>query len=602
MTNAPDHSSGRSSAQASGPLCEARGVTHEFMRPDGKPLIVLRDISLEIRPREVLALLGPSGCGKSTLLRILAGLLKPTTGEVRFGGAVFPGINPGMALVFQSFALYPWMTVADNIRTVLVAAGIAPAEVAARVAHAVQRVGLGGFEGTYPRELSGGMKQRVGVARALALDPQILFLDEPFCHLDALTAESLRAEVLDLWTAAEGNPSAILLVSHDIPEVVAMADRILLLGANPGRVLQIVENKLPRPRNLHSPEALAMIDHLHDLITGHEMPDAPKPVSTEAQVPLPLPAVRPIQILGLLELLEARGGSDDLFLIAGHTKQDFGVVIDVVKAAELLGCVSTPKRQVLLTADGRALLSADHARRTELWRELILRVPIIRLVVDLVRAHGSAGIDRDTILETVILALPQADYEKTFATIIGWSRFGALLAYNKAGAWIRLAAPAPASAAKHPAIPVVELASLVDPARVLIVPGSPAKAELLALLAARLATSPVVTDAAAYTQAVLAREQETSTSVGHGFAVPHALLKSVTDFVIALAIVPAGCAGTAAGGEPVRVMAMIAAPAQHRQRHLQVLAAVAAQLNRPEVRTRMLAATDGSQVVAAFLA
>lgn len=588
------------SSPASASLCEARSVTHEFTRPDGKPLIVLRDISLAIHQREVLALLGPSGCGKSTLLRILAGLLKPTAGQVLFGGAPFPGINPGMALVFQSFALYPWMTVADNIRTVLVAARLAPDEIVQRVAHAVQRVGLKGFEGAYPRELSGGMKQRVGVARALALDPQILFLDEPFCHLDALTAESLRAEVLELWTAGEGNPSSILLVSHDISEVVAMADRIVLLGANPGQVRQIVENKLPRPRDLRSPEALAMIDHLHDLITGHEMPDVPLAPRSEAKETPPLPDVRPNQIIGLLKLLDARGGSDDLFLIANHTDQEFGHVIEVVKAAEMLGCVSTPKRQVVLTQDGRNLLAADQPHRTELWRELVLRVPLVRIVVDLIRDHGSAGIDRDTVLEKLILTQPQADYEQTFATIIGWSRFGNLLAYNKARSWIHLAVPAPVP--KRAAVSVAELAALLDAGRVLIVPGSPAKAALLALLAERLATSPAVTDAAGFTQAVLAREQATSTSIGHGFAVPHAQLKSVTSFVIALAIIPAGCAYVAGDSEPVRVVAMIAAPAHDRQRHLRVLAAAAAQLNRAEIRQRMVAATDAAQVVNAFLA
>lgn len=587
-------------ANQQGFLCEARGIAHDFKLPNGKPLAALRDISLEIRPREVVALLGPSGCGKSTLLRILAGLMKPTMGSVLYRGATFPGINPGMALVFQSFALYPWMTVAENIRTVLVAARMPQAEIDLRVARSVQRVGLSGFEGAYPRELSGGMKQRVGVARAMALDPEILFLDEPFCHVDALTAESLRAEVLDLWAAPGGNPSSILLVSHDISEVVVMADRIVLLGANPGCIRQIVENKLPRPRNVRSPEALAMIDRLHDLITGHEMPDVHTSDKVSAPVLTPLPDARAIQIFGLLELLESRGGTDDLFHIADHTGHEFGSVIEVVKSAEIVGCVTTPKRQVTLTPEGRALILADHQHRTILWRELLLRVPIVRLVVDLVRTHGSAGIDRDSILERLILSLPQDDYEQTCTTIINWSRFGELLAYDEQREWVTLASPTPV--AQRPAAPLSQLSSFVDPERVLLVPGKPTKAELLSLLCARVATSPAVTDAAAFAHAMLERENATSTGVGHGLALPHAQLQSVTNFVIALAIIPDGCEYAALDGQPVRVVAMIAAPSQDRQRYLHVLCAVASQLNRQDVREHMLAASDVSQVVSAFLA
>ncbi|HEX3132206.1 MAG TPA: ABC transporter ATP-binding protein, partial [Planctomycetota bacterium] len=290
-------------------LCESVGVGHDFPQPDGRPHTILANINLAIHAHEVVALLGPSGCGKSTLLRILAGLITPTCGSVNYRGKPFTGINPGMALVFQSFALYPWMTVADNIRVVLVATGLGEDEIAKRVDHVVRLVGLGGSVGAYPRELSGGMKQRVGVARALALDPEILFLDELFCHVDSLTAESLRADVLNLWASAVGRLRSILLVSHDIPEVVMMADRIVLLGANPGRVRTIVENPLPRPRDLRAPAALALIDRLHDLITGHEMPDLP-PLAPVVGVALaePLPHVKTMQVHGLLERLRDHGG------------------------------------------------------------------------------------------------------------------------------------------------------------------------------------------------------------------------------------------------------------------------------------------------------
>ncbi len=223
---------------------------------------------------EVVALLGPSGSGKSTILRMLAGLITPTHGEVFYHSHPLHGLNPGVAIVFQSFALFPWMTVTENVRVVLEVLRLSRQEIAERAERGITRVGLGGFEKAYPRELSGGMKQRVGMARALAVEPEILFMDEPFSQVDALTAETLRAEVLDIWSAKERSLSSILMVSHDIKEVVFMADRIIVLGgAHPAQVRKVVQNDLPRPRDYRAPEFLQLVDHLHDIITGSELPD-----------------------------------------------------------------------------------------------------------------------------------------------------------------------------------------------------------------------------------------------------------------------------------------------------------------------------------------
>src|SRR5436309_6721255 len=257
------------------PLCEERGVWHEFTLPNGAPRPVLEDINLAIRPNEVVALLGPSGCGKSTILRILAGLIKPTEGEVLYRGKRVDGLTPGVGIVFQSFALYPWMSVTENVDIVLQAVGLPPEERKERAENAIRTVGLAGFEEAYPRELSGGMKQRLGIARALSVDPEILFMDEPFSHVDALTAEGLRAEVIDLWAPEDKNPSSILMVSHDIKEVVYMADRIIVLSSHPGRVRTVVQNPLPRPRDPRSRESEDLVDYPHEIITWTEMPDAP---------------------------------------------------------------------------------------------------------------------------------------------------------------------------------------------------------------------------------------------------------------------------------------------------------------------------------------
>jgi NitT/TauT family transport system ATP-binding protein len=420
-------------ATANAALCEARGITHEFPQPNGQPLIVLDDINLAIRPNEIIALLGPSGCGKSTMLRILAGLIPPTHGEVLYHGQPLTGLNPGVAIVFQSFALYPWMTVTENVQVVLEAAGRPAAEVEERTADSIRMVGLHGAEDKYPRELSGGMKQRVGMARALAVDPELLFMDEPFSHVDALTAEALRGDVVDIWQGKHRRLSSILMVSHDIKEVAYMADRIVILGANPGRVRTIVPNNLPRPRDYRSQPLLNLVDQLHEVITRTEMPDVPAPAAAGRVPPAmePLPEATPGQIVGLLEYLDARGGKEDLYRIASDTHIEYGVMLNVVKAAEMLDLVDTPKRLVVLEPEGQRFVRADPEERKPLWREHLLRLRLFRDLSDVLRRQEPHEIQKEFVLETIILNMPQENYERVFATMMGWARFGDLFDYDE---------------------------------------------------------------------------------------------------------------------------------------------------------------------------
>ncbi len=411
------------------PLCEVVNVSQEFPQPRGVPLRVLTDVNLAIRPNEVVALLGPSGCGKSTLLRILGGLAAPISGEVRYHGAPLHGLNPGVAFVFQSFALFPWMTVTQNIEAALRQTAATSATIRARTASVIQLVGLSGSEEAYPRELSGGMKQRVGIARALSLDPEMLFMDEPFSQVDALTAESLRAEVLDIWSAKDTNPSSVVMVSHDIKEVVTMADRIVVLGAKPGRIRTIVDNPLARPRNLHSSDFLALVDKLHDIITGSEMPDVREPAPTPFE---PLPNARSGDIIGLMEYLDARGGREDVFRIASDTHREFGQLIAAVNAAELLDFVDTPRRIVLLEPLGREFVQASATERKAIWRRQITRLALFKKVADAIERATNHRVDAEFVMELIVLAMPQESYERMFEVFVSWSRYGDLFAYDEA--------------------------------------------------------------------------------------------------------------------------------------------------------------------------
>jgi len=412
-------------------LCEARGIWHEFKQPNGQPLHVLEDINLVVQPNEIIALLGPSGCGKSTILRILAGLIPPTRGEVLEHCKPLTGLNPDMAMVFQSFALYPWMTVEENVRVVLRAARCSAAEIEERTTSAVKMVGLDGFEQLYPRELSGGMKQRIGMARALSVDPEILLMDEPFSQVDALTAESLRAEVVDIWQAKHRRLSTILLVSHDIKEVAYMADRIVLLKAKPGRIDRIVENRLPRPRDYRSQPLLNLVDQLHDIITHTELPDAPAAAPSPGLVTIePLPDASHSEIVGLLEYLDARGGKAELFTIVNDTNRQFGHMISVVKASEMLEFVDTPKRLVVLDRDGVRFVKAGLEERKVIWREQLLKLRLFRDLRDVLLKQPKHAIDRTFLLETFIMNMPQENYETMFQTFIRWARWGDLFSYD----------------------------------------------------------------------------------------------------------------------------------------------------------------------------
>ena len=296
-------------------IIEVSDVTKSYTSPDGSPLRVLDGISFELREGEIVALLGRSGSGKSTLLRCIAGLIAPSSGAVSYRGTVLNGANPGVAMVFQSFALLPWLTVRQNVELGLEARAVPPGERRRRAEQAIDRIGLDGFESAYPKELSGGMRQRVGFARALVVEPDALLMDEPFSALDVLTAQNLRTELLRLWAGQDFPTKAMLIVTHNIEEAVTLADRIFVLGSNPGRIRSEIQVPLPQPRDRNEARFQELVDGIYAIMTG---PDQRAPshvaetstsVAERSPVESPLPEVTVGGMSGLIEILAGRGGS-----------------------------------------------------------------------------------------------------------------------------------------------------------------------------------------------------------------------------------------------------------------------------------------------------
>jgi NitT/TauT family transport system ATP-binding protein len=400
-------------------LCDLQGISKDFGQPSGGVIRVLENVSLSVKDRELIAVLGPSGCGKSTLMRILAGLIQPDAGVVLYHGEKLRGLNPGVAIVFQGAALYPWLTVRDNIVEPLRARGLDDAKAQEAALRVIRLVGLAGFEEAYPRELSGGMKQRVGIARALAVEPEILCMDEPFSQVDALTAETLRSEVVRFWEDKDSNPKTIFMVSHDVKEVVFMATRIVVLATRPGRIRRIFENALPYPRDYRAPAFQRLVDQIHAVITETEIPDVPEaPVSTAWE---PLPEATATEVFGLLAVIDERGGRENVFALAEDLGREFGKVLNVVKAAELLGFVETPKQDVVLADKGRSFLRANVIERKKLFREALLQLRIVRDVLEQIRLAGGK-LDDDVVLSNAAVRLPYEDPERLLHTLVGWAR------------------------------------------------------------------------------------------------------------------------------------------------------------------------------------
>ena len=413
-------------------LVEVRGVRQAYHKDASADLIVLDGVDLTLRQGEVVGLLGRSGSGKSTLLRIVSGLLKPTAGEVLWRGAPLHGPAPGVAMVFQSFALFPWLTVQENVALGLEAQGMGRAERAERAEAAIDLIGLGGYESAYPKELSGGMRQRVGLARALVVHPDLLLMDEPFSALDVLTAETLRTDLIDLWSEGRLPVRGVLMVTHNIEEAVLMCDRILVFSSNPGRVASDLRVPFPHPRNRLAPAFRKLVDDIYALMTRRT------PATREAvSAPTIAREIQPVStnlLAGLMEALAAPpyNGHADLPALAGPLQLELDDLLPISEALQLMKFAVVEEGDIRLTEGGRAFVDADTESRKRLFAAALrANVPLaaeIRRVLDERPAHRAAAVRFRDELEDFM----SPDYaEDTLRAAISWGRYGELYAYDE---------------------------------------------------------------------------------------------------------------------------------------------------------------------------
>jgi NitT/TauT family transport system ATP-binding protein len=432
------------------PIIQARQVEKRFARPDGGQIQVIAPTDLSVEPGVILALLGPSGSGKSTLLRILTGLTPPSGGEVLWHGRPPSESSPNVAIVFQSFALFPWLTVLENVEVPLAARGMKHEERRQRAVRTLASVGLEGFESAYPKDLSGGMKQRVGFARALAVEPEILFMDEPFSALDVLTAENLRSELMELWTDKKIPTKSIFLVTHNIEEAVLLADRIIVLGRNPAKIRADFRIPLQQPRDRHSAEFLLYVDYIYKLMTQPELEAAALGAAGHAAKPAYqiLPHARPGGIAGFLELINDHDGKEDLYRVAEELRMEVDDLLPILEGTTLLGFAKADRGDVEITPEGKAFAEADIATQRVLFREAALsHVALLQQMNQALASKSDHSLPLEFFHDILDEHFSSEEAQRQTETVLNWGRYSDIFTYDPETGRLTLDQPAkPANA------------------------------------------------------------------------------------------------------------------------------------------------------------
>ena len=416
-------------------IVELKNVGKSFKSADGSARSVLEGVDFRLAEGEIVSLLGQSGSGKSTMLRIMAGLIPADSGEVRLRDQPLYAPARGVSMVFQSFALFPWLTVQQNVELGLEARGVAPEERDRRAEAAIKLIGLTGFEGALPRELSGGMRQRVGIARALVVEPEVLLMDEAFSALDVLTGERLREDILELWTSKAMPTKAILIVSHNIEEAVLMADRVLIFASDPGRVRFQLAVQLPRPRNPESPEVRQLIDEVYALMTAGSGRGSRSTGEEPARLQLGerLPEADVGRMEGLLEMLvdEEFSGRADLPQLAEETELTDDELLPLAQAVSLLGLAQIANGDLHITPLGRRYVEGEHALRQQLFgQQLLAHVPLAAHIRHSLEQEMSGELPEEPFLRLLSETLNAEEAERVLRTAIEWGRHGEVFEYN----------------------------------------------------------------------------------------------------------------------------------------------------------------------------
>jgi NitT/TauT family transport system ATP-binding protein len=409
-------------------LIEGRQIEKRYTQPDGRDIQIIAPLDLSVESGTICALLGPSGSGKSTLLRILSGLTAPSSGTVLVHGQPLEGTSPNIGMVFQSFALFPWLTVLENVEAPLVARGVGHPERHRQALHALGIVGLKGFENAYPKELSGGMKQRVGFARALAVEPEVLFMDEPFSALDVLTAESLRRELLELWMNDQIPTRSIFLVTHNIEEAVLLADRVVVLGTHPTKIRADFRISVPQPRDRKSAEFLIYVDYIYKVMTQPELV-AKLPALRKAFQALPHATAG--GMAGLLEFLNDRGGREDLYHLAEELLMEVDDLFPIVDEAVMLGFAESTQGDVQITLAGKEFSEADIATRKKLFRDAVLsHVTLIQQIRNALERKSDRAVPLEFFRDVLDKHFSQDDVQQQLDAALNWGRYAEIFTYD----------------------------------------------------------------------------------------------------------------------------------------------------------------------------
>jgi NitT/TauT family transport system ATP-binding protein len=425
-------------------LLEIHNVRRAFPRSGGEELLVLDDVNLTLKEGEIVGLLGRSGSGKSTLLRLIAGLARPQGGTLTYMGAPIQGPAQGVAMVFQGFALFPWMTVLENVQLGLEALNLPPAEIRRRALAAIDLIGLDGYESAYPRELSGGMRQRVGFARAVVVHPNILLMDEPFSALDVLTAENLRTDLIDLWTNRKLPIKGILLVTHNIEEAVLMCDRVLLFSSSPAKISADIPINLPQPRERTSPQFEDYVDRIYVEMTAKRVERMRAQAAQGLSIEMPLHHVSPNQISGLIEALAAQpyDGKADLPDIAYEQELEVDELFPVAEAMQLLRLADVEGGDIKLTHMGKRFADSELNERKEIFSRAIMNnVPLAAHIRKVLDERASHSAPKTRFLDELEDHMAEDAAEETLKTVVSWARFSELFSYDDDAALFSLENP-----------------------------------------------------------------------------------------------------------------------------------------------------------------